>query len=119
MSSESNALSKRSASKGFIMSASAPADSFFVYILRCADGSFYVGHTSNVEARVKLHNDGGGALWTSCRRPVVLVYTERHFIELEAIVRERQIKRWTHDKKLALANGNLAKLKGLAKRRVR
>jgi hypothetical protein len=76
-SSESNALSKRSASKGFSMSASAPADSFFVYIIRCADGSFYVGHTSNVDDRIKVHNDGRGALWTACRRPVTLLYRER------------------------------------------
>jgi predicted GIY-YIG superfamily endonuclease len=101
------------------MSASAPADSFFVYILRCIDGSLYVGHTSNVEDRVKVHNDGRGALWTACRRPVTLVYQERHGSEGDAIARERQIKRWTHDKKLALVNGNIANLKSLAKRRVR
>jgi predicted GIY-YIG superfamily endonuclease len=56
------------------MSASASADSFFVYILRCAEGSLYVGHASDVLARVKVHNEGRGALWTARRRPVNLVY---------------------------------------------
>jgi predicted GIY-YIG superfamily endonuclease len=98
--------------------ASAPADSFFVYIVRCADESLYVGHTSNLEERVKLHNKGRGALWTACRRPVHLVYQERHPTGEQAIARERQLKRWTHAKKFALTNGNLAKLKSLAKRRM-
>jgi putative endonuclease len=98
--------------------ASASADSFFVYILLCADGSLYVGHTSNVEDRVKVHNESRGALWTSCRRPVNLVYKERRPSEADAITRERQLKRWLHKKKLALIKGNLANLKSLAKRRV-
>jgi putative endonuclease len=109
------------------MSASAAADSsipsssrrFFVYILRCADDSLYVGHTSNVEARLNVHNEGRGALWTACRRPVILVYQEKHASEAEAIAREGQIKRWTHAKKLALINGDRAVLKSLAKRRIR
>jgi predicted GIY-YIG superfamily endonuclease len=101
------------------MSASAIADSFFVYILKCADDSLYVGHTCNVEARVKVHNDGRGALWTSCRRPMTLIYTESLPSEVEAIARERQLKRWTHAKKLALVNGDRTKLKLLAKRRTR
>jgi len=101
------------------MSASASADSFFVYILHCADGSFYVGHTSNVEDRVKVHNEGRGAIWTACRRPVTLVHQERHDSESKAIARERQIKRWTHDKKLALIRGDKTTLKSLAKRGMR
>jgi len=117
---ESNALSERSReSNGPFMSASAPADSFFVYILRCADGSLYVGHTSDVQDRLKVHNEGRGALWTACRRPVHLVYQERHPSETDAITRERQLKRWSQAKKIALINGDLANLKSLAKRRVR
>ena len=100
------------------MSASAPADSFFVYILRCSDGSLYVGHTSDVDERVKAHNDGRGALWTSSRQPVVLVFHESHSSELKAIARERQIKRWTHAKKLALINSDRPTLKSMAKRRI-
>jgi len=100
------------------MSTSVTADSFFVYIVRCSDGTLYVGHTSDVQERVRLHNNGRGAIWTKCRRPVILVYKEQHATEDEAIARERQIKRWTHDKKLALINGNFTRLKTLAKRRV-
>jgi len=100
------------------MSVSASADSFFVYILRCADGSLYVGHTSNVEDRLKVHNDGRGALWTAWRRPVTLAYQERHVSEENSIARERQIKRWTHAKKLALINGDRERLRSLAKRRI-
>jgi predicted GIY-YIG superfamily endonuclease len=101
------------------MSASATADSFFVYILRCADGTLYIGHTSNVEDRVATHYDGRGALWTARRRPVNLVYQEQHPSEAKAITRERQLKRWTHAKKIALINGDRAHLKSLAKRRIR
>jgi predicted GIY-YIG superfamily endonuclease len=100
------------------MSESLPSDSYFVYIVRCADDSLYIGHTSNVEERVKVHNDGQGALWTACRRPVLLVYQEQHSSEPSAIARERQLKRWTHAKKLALINGDRATLKSLAKRRI-
>jgi predicted GIY-YIG superfamily endonuclease len=115
---ESNALSERTReSNGLFMSASAPADSFFVYILRCADGSLYVGHTSNVEDRIRVHNEGRGALWTACRRPVTLAYCEQQPSEDRAIERERQIKRWSHAKKLALIDGDPAKLKSLARRR--
>jgi len=75
--------------------------------------------TSDVTRRVRTHNEGQGALWTECRRPVELVYQERHPTEPNAISRERQIKRWTHAKKLALINGDRAKLKSLAKPRIR
>lgn len=91
-SSESNALSL---SKGLPMSASASADSFFVYIVCCADDSLYVGHTANVTERVKTHSEGRGALWTARRRPVALVYQEQRESEESAIARERQIKGWT------------------------
>src|SRR4051812_13528251 len=101
------------------MSASASADSVFVYILRCADNSLYVGHTSNVEGRVTTHNEGHGAAWTACRRPLMLVYQERHPSKVKAVARERQLKRWIHAKKLALIKGDPARLKSLAKRRFR
>jgi predicted GIY-YIG superfamily endonuclease len=99
------------------MSASASLDLFFVYIVRCSDDSFYVGHTSNVDERVIAHNEGRGAVWTACRRPVILVYQESMSSAEDAVAREWQIKRWTHAKKLALINGDQAKLKALSKRR--
>ena len=88
-----------------------------VYILRCVDGSFYVGHSMDVNERVLDHNSGRGAAWTRCRTPVVLAYQEPFPTEAEAVARERQLKRWTHAKKLALVEGNLARLKELSKSR--
>jgi putative endonuclease len=101
------------------MSEDASGSSSFVYIVQCADGSLYVGHTSDVNERVNVHNEGRGARWTAVRRPVSIVYFEPHPSEDKACVRERQIKRWSHEKKRALISGDLQKLKSLAKRRVR
>ncbi|HEY1683196.1 MAG TPA: GIY-YIG nuclease family protein [Tepidisphaeraceae bacterium] len=92
-----------------------PSSSFFVYILRCSDGSLYVGHTTDVEQRLKTHNDGKGASWTASRRPVTLLYSEPAADEPSAIRRELQIKRWTTAKKLALIAGNHQDLKALAR----
>jgi predicted GIY-YIG superfamily endonuclease len=86
-----------------------------VYILRCADGAFYVGHTRDVSARVGLHNTGRGPAFTACRRPVVLVYAERFLAEGEAVDRERQIKRWSRAKKAALVASDKEALKRLSR----
>jgi len=90
---------------------------WFVYILECSDKSFYVGHTENLDARLKAHNSGKGALYTSIRRPVILLYREPHQTKKSAIKRELQIKKWSRAKKQALINGDLAKLHQLSKRR--
>ena len=91
---------------------------FYVYILQCADGSYYIGFTECLEARVNEHNNGTlGACHTFLRRPVTLVYTESYINQADAIQREQQIKGWSHAKKAALINGDLAALKALSKRR--
>jgi putative endonuclease len=90
---------------------------YVVYILRCADKSFYVGHTRNISNRLKAHKDGLGASYTSVRRPVTLAYTETHETRLEAVRRERQLKRWTREKKEALIRGDLDRLHALSVRR--
>ena len=79
-----------------------------VYILHCADGSFYIGQTSDLRSRVARHNDGTAAAWTARRRPVALVYAEHFNTLTEAVARERQLKRWTHAKKAALVDGGIA-----------
>lgn len=89
--------------------------SWFVYILRCNDGTYYVGHTEDVHARVQRHQNGRGAAWTAARRPVSLVFKEQHPSEAAAIARERQIKRWSRQKKDALIAGNLNTLKTLSR----
>ena len=92
---------------------------FWVYILRCADRSYYVGHTQSVAQRIEAHNAGRAALHTSLRRPVALVYSEPAPDEVTAVQRERQIKRWTRAKKEALIAGDKTLLKKLSKRRQR
>ena len=89
----------------------------FVYILRCANGGFYVGSAQDLESRVRAHNDGHGAAYTFKHRPVGLVYSEAFPSETQAVKRERQLKRWSHAKKQALADGNAEQLKRLSKRR--
>ena len=86
----------------------------FVYLVRCADRSLYVGWTSDVEARVAMHNDGRGGTYTRGRRPVTLVFTEPHTTVASAISRERQIKHWSAAKKEALFARDSAALKRFA-----
>lgn len=85
----------------------------FLYILRCVDGSLYIGHTSDSDARLGADNAGTAALFTRERRPVSIVYSELHSTTLSAIRRERQIKRWTRAKKEALIAGDRLLLKRL------
>ncbi len=74
-----------------------------VYILRCADGSYYVGSTKQeIEARVWKHNNLPIDSYTARRRPVVLVFTESYDRITDAIARERQLKGWSRRKKEAL-----------------
>ena len=78
---------------------------FYVYILECADGSFYVGCTNNLEKRLKQHNNSKwGAHYTKIRRPVILRYTEKFKTLKEARQRETKVKGWDRNKKLALIN---------------
>ena len=88
-----------------------------VYILRCSDGSLYVGSTDDVELRLRRHNEGRGAAFTARRRPVTLAYSESHPTCIGARRREAQIKRWTTAKKEALVAGDRAILHELARRR--
>jgi putative endonuclease len=76
---------------------------YYTYILECADGSFYVGCTNNLDRRLKQHNDSKwGAHYTKIRRPVELKYSET-FADLKtARRREAEIKSWRREKKLEL-----------------
>lgn len=75
----------------------------FVYMLQCADGSFYTGWTTNLQNRLRVHNTGKGAKYTRSRLPVKLVYWETAENRSEALRREAQIKRLTHTQKKRLA----------------
>ncbi len=89
----------------------------WLYILRCGDGSFYVGTTrATLEQRLSEHQAGRFGGYTAARRPVELVFSE-HFMRIEdAIAAERRVKGWRRSKKLALIEGRLADLPALSKR---
>jgi len=127
--SESNALSAaRSAAKGEVEGQLATdarraqigaADlGFFVYILRCADGTYYVGSTTDVPARVEAHSAGRGPRFTARRRPVTLVHSEPMPTMDQARRREMQIKKWSRAKKEALIAGETHRLHELSIRRI-
>lgn len=74
----------------------------YTYLLRCADGTLYCGWTNHLEERVRSHNEGKGAKYTKCRRPVELVYFEVFETKQEAMRREATIKRLPRGEKLKL-----------------
>ncbi|MGM9521445.1 MAG: GIY-YIG nuclease family protein [Oscillospiraceae bacterium] len=78
--------------------------SYWVYMMRCADGSIYTGITTDVERRTEEHNssDGRGAKYTRSRRPVEPVYREELPDKSSALKREAAIKKLTHAEKLRL-----------------
>jgi putative endonuclease len=90
----------------------------YVYMLRCADGSHYVGSARRgLDQRVGEHNAGVYGGYTSTRRPVTLAWAQ-HFPNItDAIAVERQIKGWTRAKKEALIRGDYSGIKNLARRR--
>ena len=73
----------------------------YVYILKCADNTFYTGYTTDPERRAKVHNSGKGAKYTRSRRPVELIYTEEFDDKREAQRREYAIKQLTRTEKKA------------------
>ena len=76
---------------------------YFAYILECADKSFYVGCTNNLERRILEHNNSKyGAHYTKIRRPVILKYSESFKTLKEARQREAELKGWRREKKLTL-----------------
>ena len=78
---------------------------YYVYLLRCSDGSYCVGHTNDLEHRLAAHERGAIEGYTLSRRPVdpvELVFSDQFSTRLEAFHRERQIKGWSRAKKEAL-----------------
>ena len=87
----------------------------YMYILKCANGSYYTGSTSDLEMRVEEHKNGLGANFTRKHLPVELVYVEEFSRIEDAFCREKQIQGWSRKKKEALIAGNFDKLKEFAK----
>src|ERR1700740_386739 len=84
---------------------------FFAYMLRCSDGSYYTGHTDDLERRFAQHQSGEIKGYTHERRPVELLWSEYFETRAEALACELQIKGWSRRKKEALASGNWKDLK--------
>lgn len=82
---------------------------YYFYILRCSDNSLYCGQTNNLQRRIQEHNfnKSKSAKYLRAKKPVKLVYWEEYSTLKEARQRERQIKRWTRAKKVALIKGDL------------
>jgi putative endonuclease len=74
----------------------------YVYIVECADGTFYTGWTNNLEKRIYMHSNGSGAKYTKGRGPVKLVYKEIFEDKRDAMRREYEIKKMTRKEKLVL-----------------
>lgn len=86
-----------------------------MYILECADGSYYTGSSNNLERRLQQHQNGEGANYTKKHLPVKLVYFEEFQRIDEAFYREKQVQGWSRKKKEALINGCFDKLSNLSK----
>ena len=75
---------------------------WYVYMVECRDGKYYVGITNDVAARIATHNAGRGARFTRGRGPVKLLYKERQADKSHALKRELEIKSWRRAKKASL-----------------
>lgn len=71
----------------------------YVYIIECKDNTYYTGWTTNLERRIKAHNNGNGAKYTKARRPVKLIYYEEFPDKNQALKREYAIKQLTKKQK--------------------
>ena len=91
---------------------------FWTYILRCADGSYYTGHTDSLEERFGQHQSGALPGYTHSRRPVTLMWSQAFPTRLEALEAETQVKDWSRKKKEALFRGDLVALSAAAKKPV-
>jgi predicted GIY-YIG superfamily endonuclease len=87
---------------------------FWVYVLRCADSSYYTGHTDNLEARIGMHRSGECDGYTASRLPVELVWSQECTTREEALSAERRIKGWSRKKKEAMMRGDWAEVSRLA-----
>ena len=75
---------------------------FYVYILQCCDGSYYTGYTNNLQERTRQHLNGTGAKYTRTHKPDRVAYVEHFETRGQAMRREREINKFSHQKKLEL-----------------
>ncbi len=79
------------------------AEEYYVYLAYCANGTFYVGYTRNVERRIAVHNAGHGGRYTRSHRPLTLVTAWPYGSRVEALRAERKLKSLPHERKRKLA----------------
>jgi len=91
--------------------------SFYVYVLRCIDYSYYVGHTDDIQRRIAQHDAGEIPGYTEGRKPVRLVFVQEFSNRDEALAAERQLKGWSRAKKEALILENWERVRLLARGR--
>lgn len=89
---------------------------FFVYILKCSNGKYYVGHTDNIDRRISEHKSGEFKGYVSKHLPVEVVFVETFGSRDEAFRAEQQIKNWSRKKKEALIKQNWKDLKKFSKK---
>ena len=90
--------------------------SFWVYVLRCADGSYYTGHTDDLDWRMAQHEQGAiGSCYTCKPPPLVLAFSQSFETREEALSSERQIKGWSRRKKEAMMRGDWLEVSRLSK----
>jgi putative endonuclease len=82
---------------------------YYVYVILCVDGSFYTGYTKNIDTRIKLHESGKGARYTKMHKPQKIAYLELFDARAQAMKREKQIKKLSHQQKLNLINSRSTK----------
>lgn len=92
----------------------AEAMAFWTYLLRCADGSYYAGHSDDLDKRLGEHQTGLCGGYTASRLPVALVWSQEFSSRAEALAGERQIKGWNRKKKEALIRGDWDEIQRLA-----
>ena len=88
---------------------------FYAYLLRCNDGSYYAGHTDDIDIRIAQHSSGALGGYTARRLPVELVWSDQFATRDEAFAAERRIKGWSRAKKEALIVGDWERLSKLSR----
>ena len=87
---------------------------FWVYILKCNDGSYYTGHTDNLDQRMGMHAEGKIIGYTATRLLVTLIFAEQFATRYEALEMEQRIKGWSRKKKEAMMQGDWKQVQRLA-----
>ena len=92
---------------------------FYVYILKCSDGSYYTGHTDDLDKRISKHQTGDFGGYTCSRRPVQLVYHQKFSNRDHAFAAEMKIKGWSRKKKEALIRNDWQEISRLARIKIK